>query len=111
MTEAKKKNILSSFSGTYWLVVFFEFMERGSYYGMMSVLSIYLTEVLGFAKTSVGLIKGTIQPILYFLPIISGALADRFGYRRTLIVAFAFLGSGYFLTSQMAISTPPTTPP
>ncbi len=104
MTE-KKKNVLRSFSATYWLVVFFEFMERGSYYGMMSVLSIYLTEQLGFAKTSVGLIKGTIQPILYFLPIISGALADRFGYRRTLMVAFAFLGGGYFLTAQMTSYT------
>jgi dipeptide/tripeptide permease len=101
----KKKGVLRSFSGTYWLVVFFEFMERGSYYGMMSVLSIYLTEQLGFAKTSVGLIKGTIQPILYFLPIISGALADRFGYRRTLMVAFAFLGGGYFLTAQMTSYT------
>ncbi len=101
----KKKNVLRSFSATYWLVVFFEFMERGSYYGMMSVLSIYLTEQLGFAKTSVGLIKGTIQPILYFLPIISGALADRFGYRRTLMVAFAFLGGGYFLTAQMTSYT------
>ena len=104
MTE-KKKGVLKSFPGTYWLVVFFEFMERGSYYGMMSVLSIYLTEQLGFAKTSVGLIKGTIQPILYFLPIISGALADRFGYRRTLMVAFTFLGGGYFLTAQMTSYT------
>jgi len=83
----------------------FEFFERGSYYGMMSVLSIYLTDILGFAKTSVGLIKGTIQPILYFLPILSGAIADRFGYRRTLTVAFALLGGGYFLTSQMTSYT------
>ncbi len=105
MAEQKKKGVLSSFSKTYWVVVFFEFMERGSYYGMMSVLSIYLTDVLGFAKTSVGLIKGTIQPILYFLPIISGALADRFGYRKTLTIAFALLGGGYFLTSQVTSYT------
>ena len=101
MSEKKKKGVVRSFPSTYWIVIIFEFFERGSYYGMMSVLSIYLTDVLGFAKTGVGLIKGTIQPILYFLPIISGALADRFGYRRTLTVAFALLGGGYFLTSQM----------
>jgi len=101
MTEQKKKNVLRSFSQNYWMVIMFEFFERGSYYGMMSVLSVYLTDILGFAKTSVGLIKGTIQPILYFLPILSGAIADRFGYRRTLTIAFALLGSGYFLTSQM----------
>ncbi|GAB4328000.1 MAG: hypothetical protein Kow0037_01990 [Calditrichia bacterium] len=101
MTEkAKKGKGLSSFSSQFWLVVIFEFFERGSYYGMMSILSVYLTDQLHFAKESVGLIKGTIQPLLYFLPIISGALADRFGYRRTLMIAFALLGTGYFLTAQ-----------
>jgi len=90
----------SKFPPLYWLVVVFEFFERGSYYGMMSVLSVYLVDVLGFAKQDVGLIKGTIQPLLYFLPILSGALADRFGYRRMLMFAFALLGGGYFLTSQ-----------
>ncbi len=105
MADQKKKNVLRSFSKNYWIVIMFEFFERGSYYGMMSVLSVYLTDILGFAKTSVGIIKGTIQPILYFLPIISGALADRFGYRRTLTIAFALLGGGYFLTSQMTSYT------
>lgn len=91
----------SPFPRLYWLVVVFEFFERGSYYGMMSVLSVYMTDVLGFAKQDVGLIKGTIQPLLYFLPILAGALADRFGYRRMLTIAFSLLGTGYFLTSQM----------
>ncbi len=90
----------SKFHPLFWLVIVFEFFERGSYYGMMSVLSVYMTDHLRFAKTDVGLIKSTIQPLLYFLPIISGALADRFGYRRTLMVAFTLLGGGYFLTSQ-----------
>jgi len=103
--KQEKKGALGSFPGQYWLVIMFEFFERGSYYGMMSVLSVYLTDILGFPKQGVGIIKGTIQPILYFLPILSGALADRFGYRRTLMVAFALLGSGYFLTSQMTTYT------
>ncbi len=105
MIEEKKKGILQSFPKTYWIVILFEFFERGSYYGMMSVLSVYLTDILGIAKTNVGLIKGTIQPILYFLPILSGALADRFGYRRTLTIAFALLGGGYFLTAQVTSYT------
>jgi len=91
----------SPFPRLYWLVVVFEFFERGSYYGVMSVLSVYMTDVLGFAKQDVGRIKGTIQPLLYFLPILAGALADRFGYRRMLMIAFSLLGTGYFLTSQM----------
>lgn len=103
MTDPKsagKKGFFKKFPPQFWLVVMFEFFERGSYYGMMSILSVYFTEQLHFAKESVGIIKGTIQPLLYFLPIISGALADRFGYRRTLMLAFALLGTGYFLTAQ-----------
>ncbi len=101
MTEATlSKPRLKDYPPTFWLVIMFEFFERGSYYGMMSILSVYLTDQLGFAKESVGVIKGTIQPLLYFLPILTGAIADRMGYRKTLMVAFALLGTGYFLTSQ-----------
>lgn len=81
-----------------------EFFERGSYYGVMSVLSVYLILSkdhggLGFTKEGVGVIKSTITPLLYFLPILSGAIADRFGYRRVLMFAFTLLSAGYFLTS------------
>ncbi len=99
MTD-KKKGVFRSFPGQFWLVVIFEFFERGAYYGMMSFLSVYFVDILHFPKESVGVIKGVIQPLLYFLPIISGALADRFGYRRLLMIAFTLLGGGYFLTSQ-----------
>jgi len=95
-----QRGVMRSFPPVFWLVIVFEFFERGSYYGVMSVLSVYLTDILGFAKEDVGLIKSTIQPLLYFLPIITGALADRFGYRKTLLVAFTLLGGGYFLTAQ-----------
>ena len=78
----------------------FEFFERGAYYGMMSILSVYFTDQLFFSKESVGVIKSTIQPLLYILPIVAGAIGDRFGYKKTLIFAFTFLGLGYFLTSQ-----------
>jgi proton-dependent oligopeptide transporter, POT family len=102
MTEqvGKKKAGFSSFSKNYWVVIMMEFFERGSYYGMMSILSVYMTDQLNFTKESVGGIKGTIQPLLYILPILSGAIGDRFGYKRVLTFAFILLGLGYFLTSQ-----------
>lgn len=102
MTEPveKKKAGFSSFPKNYWVVIMMEFFERGSYYGMMSILSVYMTDQLNFTKESVGVIKSTIQPLLYILPILAGALGDRFGYRKTLTFAFIFLGLGYFLTSQ-----------
>jgi dipeptide/tripeptide permease len=103
--DAKKKGFFTKFSGQFWLVVMFEFFERGAYYGMMSFISQYFVDSLGFPKENVGVIKGVIQPLLYFLPILSGAIADRFGYRKVLMVAFTLLGGGYFLTSQMTSYT------
>ena len=95
---------MKSFPRSFWTVITMEFFERGSYYGVMSVLSVYLVMSipeggLGFSKESVGVIKSTITPLLYFLPILAGALADRFGYRKTLMMAFTVMSTGYFFTS------------
>jgi POT family proton-dependent oligopeptide transporter len=108
-TQQKKKGEykkgLKSFSKNFWTVITMEFFERGSYYGVMSVLSVYLVLStdkggLGFSKESVGVIKSTITPLLYLLPILSGAVGDRFGYRKVLMFAFTVMSTGYFLTSM-----------
>lgn len=104
--EKKVKKGFKGFSRNFWTVIVMEFFERGSYYGVMSVLSVYLVMKtndggLGFSKESVGAIKSTITPLLYLLPIISGAIADRFGYRRVLMFAFSIMSLGYFLTSTV----------
>jgi len=104
MSKSEAKSGYKSFPRNFWTVIVMEFFERGSYYGVMSVLSIYLVMStneggLGFSKEGVGVIKSTITPLLYLLPILSGALADRFGYRRTLMMAFTVMSAGYFLTS------------
>jgi len=80
-----------------------EFFERGAYYGVLSVLSVYLVAGamdggLGFSRMQAGTIMGTIQPLLYFLPIIAGGIADRYGYRKILFFAFACITVGYALT-------------
>ncbi len=100
-----KRSGFRSFPRNFWTVITMEFFERGSYYGVMSVLSVYLVLStkdggLGFSKESVGVIKSTITPLLYLLPIISGAVADRYGYKKTLIFAFIVMSAGYFFTSQ-----------
>lgn len=93
------KNIFS-FSRNFWTSISMEFFERGSYYGVMSVLSVYLVLSrseggLGFSKESVGVIKSTITPLLYFLPILSGAIGDRFGYKKVLYFACLIMSLGY----------------
>jgi proton-dependent oligopeptide transporter, POT family len=104
MKNTSLKPGIKSFPRNFWTVIVMEFFERGSYYGVMSVLSVYLVMNtadggLGFSREGVGVIKSTITPLLYLLPILAGALADRFGYRRTLMMAFTVMSTGYFLTS------------
>ena len=108
MTEpvSAKKSIFKSFPKNFWTVISMEFFERGSYYGVRSILSVYLVLTvaeggLGFSKESVGVITSTFQPLLYLLPIVAGAIADRFGYRKTLMFAFVVMSAGYFLTGMM----------
>jgi POT family proton-dependent oligopeptide transporter len=101
MTNSASSKSLSSFPKNFWTAISMEFFERGSYYGVMSVLSVYLVLSkneggLGFSKESVGVIKSTITPLLYFLPILSGAIGDRFGYRKVLFFAFFTMSLGYW---------------
>ena len=97
---------VTSFSRNFWTVIVMEFFERGSYYGVMSILSVYMVMNindggLGFSREGVGVIKSTITPLLYLLPILSGAIADRYGYRKVLMYAFMVMSSGYFLVSRV----------
>ena len=105
-TAEVKKSMFRSFPKNFWTVITMEFFERGSYYGVRSILSVYLVLSiaeggLGFSKESVGVITSTFQPLLYLLPILAGAIADRFGYRSTLVFAFAVMSLGYLLTGFM----------
>jgi len=44
----------------------------------------------------VGFLQSIVYAATYVVPILGGALADRYGYRRMLLVAFSLLAAGYF---------------
>ncbi|HSD25986.1 MAG TPA: MFS transporter [Vicinamibacteria bacterium] len=98
MTDAQRR---SSFPATFWVANAMELFERAAYYGMNSVLAVYLAGAaaeggLGFREQSVGFLQSIVYAATYVLPILGGALADRYGYRRMLLVAFSLLAAGYF---------------
>lgn len=95
----------SRFPGTFWASNSLELFERWAYYGVFNLLALYLTGsqdtgALGFSQVEKGLVMGIVNAILYFLPVITGSLADRFGFKRVLIISFAILSSGYFLMGR-----------
>ncbi len=96
---------LQSFPRTFWVANVMELFERAAYYGMMSVLAVYLrmkvTEGgLGFSETSVGLLTSVMLALTYVMPIVGGAIAERYGYKRFLTLSFAILMVGYFASGR-----------
>ena len=107
MTESTPSGLLRSFPRVFWVANVMELFERAAYYGLNSVLAIYLTNSvsergLGFSEQSVGFLQGIIYALTYIIPILGGALADRYGYRRMLVFAFSLLSTGYFVSGQMS---------
>jgi proton-dependent oligopeptide transporter, POT family len=101
-TGERLQEIRSGFERSFWVANFTEIFERLAYYGTLAVLAIYLNEQLHFSAELTGSVIGTFGLVVYFLPVIGGALADRFGFRRALLFAFAVMAVGYFLLGSLA---------
>jgi len=94
--DIRPKGLLRTLPATFWVANLMELFERGAYYGMNAVLAIYLVKVLDFSEESVGFLQGFVYALTYIMPIVGGALAERLGYRKMLLVAFSLLTIGYF---------------
>jgi len=103
--KTSKLSLIKSFPRVFWLANIMELFERGAYYGLNALLGRYLTDKvgggLGFAEDSVGLLQGVVYAVTYLVPILGGALADRYGYRRILLAAFSLLSAGYFISGEV----------
>ncbi len=98
------QEIRTGFEPAFWVANITELFERLSYYGVQAVLAVYLHERLRFSETTTGDLIGTFGLFVWFLPIIGGSLADRFGFRRSLAFAYLVLGAGYFLLGSLSAS-------
>jgi len=85
----------AKFPRIFWVVCTLEMVERAAYYGMLAALPYHLVYNLHFPTTSVGLILSLLTPFLYILPIISGALAGKYGFRMVMVPAFLVITIGY----------------
>jgi dipeptide/tripeptide permease len=96
------KEIRTGFERAFWVANFTELFERLSYYGATAVLAIFLSEQLHFTKELTGWMMGTFGFVVWFLPVLGGALADRFGFRRALMFAYLVMTVGYFLLGSLS---------
>jgi dipeptide/tripeptide permease len=95
------EEIRTGFERPFWIANFTEIFERVAYYGTTAVLAIYLSEQLHFSSELTGWLVGTFSLVVWFLPILGGTLADRFGFRRALMFAYLIMAVGYFLLGSL----------
>lgn len=94
--------IRTGFEPAFWIANFTEIFERVAYYATTAVLAIYLSEQLHFSSQLTGWLVGTFGLVVWFLPILGGTLADRYGFRRALMFAYLVMTVGYFLLGSLA---------
>lgn len=100
----KALQVFRKYSALFWASNVIELFERWAWYGFYMAFALYLvnsadTGALGLSQGQKGIIMGTGSMLLYLLPLFTGALADKLGYRRMLYLAFALYISGFYMIS------------
>ena len=88
-------NFAKGYSRAFWVSNTVELFERMAYYAVFIVITLYLSNTLGFSDIEASLISGLFSGGLYLLPLFTGAYADKIGFRSSLIIAFSLLSIGY----------------
>ncbi len=99
---AKPDSIFKKFPRVFWISNTMELFERWAWYGFYNAFALYLTlskdtGALGFSQVEKGIIIGTGSMLLYFLPLITGAISDRVGFKKVLILSFIAYVAGYLM--------------
>lgn len=96
------REIREGFEPAFWVANGTELFERLAYYATTAVLAIYLHEDLHLTVEQAGALMGIFGFVVWFLPVLGGTLADRFGFRRALMFAYAVMTAGYFLLGSLS---------
>ena len=102
----KQPSIFRRFPSTFWVGNTMEIFERMSWYGFFALSSLYITGSvesggLGFSSEDRGLLQGVVTFFIYLFPFFTGALGDRYGFKKMLLVAYCVLSPAYYLMGQM----------
>ena len=100
------KKTANTFTRTFYIANTLEIFERIAWYGFFTVSSLYMSTTpsaggLGFSDTERGILQGIIPFFVYVLPVVTGAMGDRVGYRKMFLIAFALLTPSYLLLGQV----------
>jgi proton-dependent oligopeptide transporter, POT family len=85
----------------FWAANLMEMIERLAYYGVRVVIPIYIAQAdeiggLHFTQSEKGFIFMWWALVQSALPVFTGGFADRYGYKKQIVVAILLKGLGYF---------------
>ena len=97
-----KLRIFKKYPSLFWVANIIELFERYAWYGFYMGFGLFLvgskeTGAMGFSPVEKGAIMGTGSMLLYFLPILTGAIADKIGYKKVLFLSFLLYASGFYM--------------
>ena len=95
-------SVVKKYNKTFWASNTLELFERWAWYGFYMAFALYLvnskdTGALGLSQAQKGIIMGTGSMLLYFLPVITGSIADKIGYKKILYLSYTLYLSGYYM--------------
>ena len=73
--------------------------ERFGYYTMLAVFALFLRENFGLEAGTAGAIYSTFLGLVYFMPLVGGILADKFGFGKMVTIGISVMFAGYMLLS------------
>ena len=76
--------------------------ERFGYYTMLAIFVLFLQANFGWGEGLAGTVYATFLMLVYFLPIVGGAVADRIGYGRCVTIGILVMFLGYLLLAVPA---------
>ena len=82
-----------------WALALANTGERFGYYTMLAVFLLYLQANFGFETGLASTIYSTFLMMVYFLPIIGGIAADKFGFGRMVTTGIFIMFIGYLVLS------------
>ena len=82
-----------------WTLALANTGERFGYYTMLAVFALFLGENFGFAAGTASEIYTSFLTAVYFLPLIGGMAADRWGYSKMVVIGIMIMFLGYLLLS------------
>ena len=79
--------------------------ERFGYYTMLAIFVLFLQAKFGYNEAQAGNIYGIFLGCVYFMPLIGGMLADRFGYGKMVRAGIVVMFLGYLLLAMPMATT------